>query len=367
MPGFDERMMLRALELAERGRGRVEPNPVVGAVVAKGETIVGEGWHQAYGGPHAEVNALSAAGDKAEGATLYVTLEPCCHVGKTPPCTDAIIGAGISRVVAAMQDPFHEVAGRGFEKLRERGIRVEVGLCERPAARVNAPFIKLTTRGLPFFIAKWAMTLDGKIASVTGDSTYISSEASRRIVHQWRDKADAVVIGLRTALADDPLLTSRIPGGRNPRRIIIDTRAELPIASKLVKTVAEAPVWVACGKSAPVEAVHALERAGCRVIPLRETRRRVDITALAELLGHERITNVLVEGGGAVHASFFEAKLVDRVMAFIAPKLIGGANAPTPLAGRGIRLVANAWTLSETKTTPVESDVMIEGDIVYTP
>ena len=365
MTPIDEQMMLRALELAERGRGRVEPNPVVGAVVTQGETVVGEGWHQAFGGPHAEVHALKAAGERARGATLYVTLEPCSHFGKTPPCTDAVIAAGISRVVAAMQDPFHQVSGSGFAKLRDAGIKVEVGLCENQAQRINAPFVKLNIVGIPFVIAKWAMTLDGKTATVSGASTYISGDASRAIVHQLRDRVDAVVIGIRTALADDPLLTCRLPNGRNPRRIIIDTHAQLPLTSKLVKTVADAPVWVACGKSAPADAVSALEDAGCRVILLPELRDGVDVEALAELLGTERLTNVLVEGGSTVLASFFEAKLVDRVVVFVAPKLLGGKDAPTPIGGRGLQLLEHAYTVADAKATPVGSDLMIEGDVVY--
>ena len=374
MSSFDERMMQQALELAERGRGRIEPNPVVGAVLAQGETVVGEGWHEVFGGPHAEVNAINAAGDRARGATLYATLEPCCHFGKTPPCVDAIVAAGIVRVVAAMQDPFHKVSGAGFARLRAAGVKVEVGLGEDEALRLNAPFVKLTLRGLPFIIAKWAMTLDGKTAAVTGDSRYISGEESRHVVHQMRDRVDAVVVGVRTAIADDPMLTCRIPNGRNPRRIIIDTQARLPLSSRLVRSVNDAPVWVACGASAPAASMHALTRAGCRVIQLPESHHRakgpehirgVEVAALAEVLGKELLTNVLVEGGGSVHASFFEAKLVDRVMVFIAPKLLGGEHAPTPIAGHGIRSLDQAWTLAGTAVTRTGEDVLIEGDVVY--
>ncbi len=375
MTPFDEQMMRRALELAERGRGRVEPNPVVGAVVALGETIVGEGHHEFFGAPHAEVNALTAAGDRARGATLYVTLEPCCHHGKTPPCTDAIAAAGVSRVVAAMQDPFHAVSGGGFAALRSAGIKLEVGLCETQALRLNAPFVKLNLRGLPFFIAKWAMTLDGKIATVTGDSKWVSSDASRNLVQEMRNRADAVVVGVRTAVLDDPLLTCRLPGGRNPRRIIIDTQARLPLTSRLVRTVNEAPVWVACGPSAPEASLRALSRAGCRIIQLPEghhraegpeRRRGVSVAALAEILGRELITNVLVEGGAAVLASFFEAKLVDRVKAFIAPKLLGGEHAPGAIGGAGVRSMGQAWTLGEITVTRIAEDVLIEGDVQYT-
>ena len=365
MAHFDEQMMLRALELAERGLGRVEPNPAVGAIVTRGESIVGEGYHQFFGGPHAEVSALAAAGDKARGATLYVTLEPCCHFGKTPPCTDAVVAAGITRVVAAMQDPFTKVSGGGFAKLRAAGIKVEAGLLEKRAMKLNAPYLKLNLRALPFFIAKWAMTLDGKTATATGDSRWISCEMSRNLVHQLRDHVDAVLVGIRTALADNPLLTARLPNSRNPRRIILDSQARLPLDSRLVQSVEEAPLWVVCGKYAPAPQVKALADAGCRMIQLPETHGRVDVRKLAELLGKESITNVLIEGGGTVHASFFEERLVDRVMVFIAPKMLGGEHAPTPIKGPGVRSLEQAWTVADTKVTHVGEDVMIEGDVLY--
>jgi len=365
MASFDERMMVRALELAERGLGRVEPNPAVGAVITRGETIVGEGHHPFFGGPHAEVNALRAAGDRARGATLYVTLEPCCHQGKTPPCTDAVISAGIERVVVAMQDPYPEVAGSGLARLREAGLKVEVGLCERRAMRLNAGYVKLHLRGQPFFIAKWAMTLDGKIATAAGDSKWISSAQSRELVHQVRDRVDAVMIGVRTAVRDDPLLTCRLPGGRSPRRIVLDGRARLPLDSRLVTTAAEAPLWVVCGDSAPSDRTDALERAGCRVVRMPENEHRVDVLSLARTLGAERLTHVLVEGGGEVLGSLFDARLVDRVMVFVAAKLLGGKEAPTAVGGAGVKFVEKAWTVTDVSVTHVGGDVLIEGDVSY--
>jgi len=365
MSDFDARMMARALELAARGLGRVEPNPAVGAVVVSGETVVAEGYHQFFGGPHAEVNALLVAGERARGATMYVSLEPCCHYGKTPPCTDAVIGAGIRRVVVAMQDPFEQVAGRGLALLREAGIRVEVGLCETLARKLNAPYLKLRTSGLPFFTAKWAMTLDGKIATDTGDSTWISSEESREMVHRMRDRVDAVMIGIQTALRDDPLLTCRLPGGRSPRRIVVDSSARLPLESRLVAGVREAPLWVACGRSAPLERVRALADAGCRVIPLPERADRVDLMALASMLGKEPLTHVLVEGGSELLGSLFEERLADRVTVFVAPKLLGGKQALTAVGGVGVRNVSRAWTVLDMSVTRVGKDVMIEGDVRY--
>src|SRR5437764_12544149 len=218
MTETDGQWMRRALELAERGRGYVEPNPLVGAVVVRDGRLVGAGWHQRYGQAHAEVNALAAAGEAARGATLYVTLEPCCHVGKTPPCTDAVIRAGVARVVAAMSDPFPQVAGRGAELLRQAGLAVEVGPCEAEARRLNAPYLKLLARGRPYVHAKWAMTLDGKIATRSGDSKWISNRASRQVVHDLRGRVDGIVVGAGTALADDPQLTARPPGPRTAVR-----------------------------------------------------------------------------------------------------------------------------------------------------
>src|SRR5438094_5754489 len=224
MASHDEPWMRRALELAEKGRGAVEPNPLVGAVVVRNDTVAGEGWHQRYGGPHAEVHALAAAGEAARQATLYVTLEPCCHHGKTPPCTDAILRAGINRVVAAMTDPFPQVAGKGAALLRAAGVVVEFGAGEAEARRLNAPYLKLLATGRPYVHAKWAMTLDGKIATRTGDSKWISNEVSRWRVHELRGRMDAIVVGIGTALADNPRLTVRPPGPRTPLRIILDSR-----------------------------------------------------------------------------------------------------------------------------------------------
>src|SRR5262249_38708583 len=232
MSAFDWPWMQLALELAERGRGAVEPNPLVGAVVVRDGRLVGEGWHQRYG----EAHALAAAGAAAQGATLYVTLEPCCHYGKTPPCTEAVLRAGVGRVVAAMLDPFPPVSGQGVARLRAVGVTVEVGLGEAEARRLNAPYLKLLATGRPYVHAKWAMTLDGKICTRTGDSKWISGEASRRRVHELRGRMDAILVGIGTALADDPLLTARPPGPRIATRIVLDSRGRLPASAQLVRT-----------------------------------------------------------------------------------------------------------------------------------
>jgi len=322
---FDLSAMRRALELAGRGAGHVEPNPMVGAVVARGDTIVGEGWHERFGGPHAEVAALAAAGAAARGATLYVTLEPCCHHGKTPPCTEAIFTAGIARVVVAAGDPFPQVSGGGLEALREAGIVVESGLLCTEANRLTAPYRMLVEQGRPWVIAKWAMSLDGRIAGADPSDRWISSAASRGIVHALRGRVDAIAVGIGTALADDPLLTPRPPGPRQPLRVVLDSRCRLPRGSNLVRTSREAPVLVACGPAASVDRIAALREAGCEVWQSASQDAVERLRGLLAELGSRRITNLLVEGGAEVFRSLFAAGLADEVLAFVAPRLLGDA------------------------------------------
>lgn len=321
--------MRRALELAARGRGFVEPNPQVGAVVIRDDEIVGEGWHERFGGPHAEVMALHAAGPKARGATLCVTLEPCCHHGKTPPCTDAIRAAGIARVIVAATDPFPEVAGRGIEMLRASGIDVETGLLAAEAERLTAPFRKVVTQGRPWVVAKWAMSLDGRLATSAGQDRWISSVESRGIVHDLRSRVDAIAVGSGTAIADDPLLTARpedesVAGPRQPLRIVFDGRARLPLSSNLVRTAREVPVLVAVGPQAPHDRVAALEAAGCEIWPGDGADAADRTAALLAELGRRRLTNLLVEGGPTLLAAMFAADQVDEVWTFIAPVILGG-------------------------------------------
>ncbi|MFM8703893.1 MAG: bifunctional diaminohydroxyphosphoribosylaminopyrimidine deaminase/5-amino-6-(5-phosphoribosylamino)uracil reductase RibD, partial [Planctomycetia bacterium] len=344
--GFDVAAMQRAIELARGGEGRVEPNPMVGAVVTAAGTIIGEGFHQRFGGPHAEVGALLAAGAAARGATLYVTLEPCCHHGKTPPCTEAIIKAGIARVVIAARDPFPAVNGGGIAALRAAGIAVEAGLCEREATRLTAPFRKLVETKKPWVIAKWAMSLDGRMATATGESQWISSPESRAIVHQLRGRVDAIVVGIGTALADDPLLTARPDDGtapkRQPLRVVLDSEARLPLESRLVQTARDQAVLGATGPAAPPARREALAAAGCEIwiAPAADPGERLDL--LLAQLGRRQCTNVLVEGGSGVLGSLFDRGAADEVWAFIAPKIIGGAAAPAPIGGRGIAGMADA-------------------------
>jgi diaminohydroxyphosphoribosylaminopyrimidine deaminase/5-amino-6-(5-phosphoribosylamino)uracil reductase len=361
MNARDEHWMRRALELAERGRGHVEPNPLVGAVVVRGDELVGEGWHRRYGEPHAEVNALAAAGEAARGTTLYVTLEPCCHHGKTPPCTDAVLRAGIGRVVAAMLDPFPQVAGGGTALLRAAGVAVEVGLAEAEARRLNAPYLKLLATGRPYIHAKWAMTLDGKIATRTGDSKWISNEASRRHVHALRGRMDAIVVGIGTVLADDPLLTARPPGPRTPARVVLDSRGRLPAASRLVATAREIPVLVVTTDRLERERGEAIRALGCEWLGLPEEQGRPAVPALLDEFGRRRMTNVLVEGGAEVLGSFLDAGAVDEVHVFIAPRLVGGAAAKTPVGGRGVERIAEALGLAQCHVEVIEGDVLVHG------
>ncbi len=351
--------MRRALDLAERGRGFVEPNPLVGAVVVRDGQLVGAGWHQKFGEAHAEVHALAEAGEAAGGATLYVTLEPCCHQGKTPPCTDTILCSGVRRVLAAMLDPFPRVAGGGFATLRAAGIEVEVGLCEPAARRLNAPYLTLLAQGRPYVHAKWAMTLDGKIATRTGHSQWISNEASRRRVHELRGRMDAILVGIGTVRADNPQLTARPPGPRLATRIILDSTARLPLDSHLVTTARSIPTLIVTGDHAPSVARSELAARGVEVLALPGERPAP--SALLAELGRRRMTNLLVEGGGEVLGSFFDAGLIDEVHVFLAPRLIGGATARSPLEGTGVATMAEALALADWRVEMLEGDLYVHG------
>jgi diaminohydroxyphosphoribosylaminopyrimidine deaminase/5-amino-6-(5-phosphoribosylamino)uracil reductase len=361
MNTIDELWMARALELAERGRGHVEPNPLVGAVVVRGDKIVGEGWHAKFGEAHAEVNALLAASTAASGATLYVTLEPCCHHGKTPPCTDAVIRSGVARVVVAMRDPFPQVAGHGMAILQAAGMAVDVGCLEARARRLNAPYLKLLARGRPYVHAKWAMTLDGKIATRAGDSKWISGEASRRKGHELRGRMDAIIVGIGTVLADDPLLTARPPGPRVATRVVLDSRFRLPLDCQLVRTVKDAPVYVAGSNGATLGGI-ALDNRGCEMVRFgTDARGRPSVPDLLADLGKRRMTNVLVEGGAAVLGSFRDAGEIDEVHAFLAPILAGGRGAKSPMAGEGVAKIGEALRLTEWTCERIGEDLYWHG------
>lgn len=355
MTSDDEVWMRRALELAERGRGFVEPNPLVGAVLVRDGKLIGEGYHRKCGEAHAEINALAAAGEAARGATLYVTLEPCCHFGKTPPCTDAVLRAEVGRVVAAMADPFTQVAGKGASILRAAGIPVELGLCEPEARRLNAPYLKLVTVGQPYVHAKWAMTLDGKICTRTGDSRWISNEASRTRVHQLRGRMDAIIVGIGTALADDPLLTARPAGARTACRIVLDDFCRLPVDSQLVRTAQQHPVLVVAKEDNANAA--SLRKAGCEVLILGQG----GLPALLNEMGRRRWTNVLVEGGSAILGNFFDLEMIDEAHVFLAPVIVGGHEAKTPVGGVGFAKIAEAMRLTDARAETLDGNIYLHG------
>lgn len=360
MTSSDSQYMARALELAEQGQGRVEPNPMVGAVVVADGQIVGEGWHQEFGGPHAEVHALGAAGDRARGATMYVTLEPCCHTGKTPPCTQAVIDAGIARVVAAAGDPFGDVDGGGFSQLRAAGIECEVGVLEVDARRLLAPYLKLVTTGRPWVIAKWAMSLDGKIATHTGSSQWITGPEARQRVHELRGRMDAIVVGSRTARVDDPLLTARPAGPRVATRIVL---GHLDRDSQLVQTASEAPLIVVRTQRVDRSEYNWLTDAGGELLLLDEGDHLSQINQLLELLGERKMTNLLFEGGSVVLGALFDAHAVDEVHAYIAPKITGGSGAPSPVGGFGISDMADSLGLSEVEVERLDGDICVRGRV----
>lgn len=355
--------MLRAIAEAMLGRGRVEPNPLVGSVVVKDGRLIGLGFHERFGGPHAEARALLAAGNLARGSTVYVTLEPCCHQGKTPPCSRALIEAGVARVVVAHRDPFPRVDGGGIAELREAGIEVEVGIEAGRAIDLNAAYLKRVMAGQPFVTTKWAMTLDGRTACSSGDSRWISNERARALVHESRGMVDAVVIGIGTAIADDPLLTARPPGPRSAARLVLDPSARLPLSSKLAMTTAEAPTWLAVNERADPGRVAALERSGCQVIRLPGLG-GIEIPSLLGELGRRNITNVMVEGGSKVIGSFFDSGQVDAVDVFIAPKVEGGTHGFSPATGRGARLMAQASVVDSPRVTLLGDNIRIQGSVV---
>jgi diaminohydroxyphosphoribosylaminopyrimidine deaminase/5-amino-6-(5-phosphoribosylamino)uracil reductase len=356
----DRRHMGRALELARRGEGHVEPNPMVGCVLVRDGQVVGEGWHQRFGGPHAEIEALTAAGPAARGSTVYVTLEPCSHTGKTPPCTQALIKASVERVVAACRDPNSQVSGCGMTELEAAGVKCHPSVLADDAADLIAPFAKLITTGRPWVIAKWAMTLDGKIATRTGDSRWISSELSRCRVHELRGRVDAIIVGRGTAEQDDPLLTARPPGPRTPTRIVLDSQAALPLSCRLVATSREAPVLVAVSAAAPADRVRALADLGVEVWQSPAADPAGRWVALLDELGRRQMTNVLVEGGGRVFGSLLDAQSIDEVHAFIAPQIIGGGS-PSPIAGHGISEMGQALRLKRYTIEPLGGDAYIRG------
>jgi diaminohydroxyphosphoribosylaminopyrimidine deaminase/5-amino-6-(5-phosphoribosylamino)uracil reductase len=360
----DEDFLRLAFELAERGEGDVSPNPLVGAVVVRDGLIVGRGFHRAFGGPHAEVFALDEAGERSRGATLYVTLEPCAHFGKTPPCTERILRAGVDRVVVSVLDPNPIVSGRGVSALREAGVRVDVGCLADLAARQNEIFFKYIRTRRPFVHLKLATSLDGRIATKTGDARWITGEPARLFAHRLRRRHAAVLIGIGTALADDPELTVRHVVGKQPVPIVVDADARLPLTARILRGDRQ-PILAAAHVEAARRA--AFESHGCRVWELPTQRGGVDLPALLERLGHEGVDSVLVEGGGETAAAFLDAQLVDRVSFIIAPLLIGGRGAVPAVGGEGPERLAEALRLEKVTADWVGDDLIYSGLIRREP
>lgn len=356
--------MRRAMELAEKGRGFTNPNPLVGAVIVLEGRIIGEGWHEYYGGLHAERNALKNCREETRGATMYVTLEPCCHYGKTPPCTEAVIAAGIKRVVVGLTDPNPLVAGKGLALLREAGIEVGTGLEEQELRRQNRVFLKYMTTRLPWVTLKTAMTLDGKIAAAGGDSKWVTGEEARKRVHRMRAESMGIVVGAGTVRADDPLLNCRLEGNhRQPVRVVVDSKASIAFDSQLIRTARVYPVVIAHTHKAGEEQLEMITEAGGETLLCEEREGRVDVKDLLSRLGARGIDSLLLEGGGELAFSFLEAGLVDEVVAFVAPKLIGGRTAKTPVEGNGFARMREAVSLQGISIEQVGADLCIRGEI----
>jgi diaminohydroxyphosphoribosylaminopyrimidine deaminase / 5-amino-6-(5-phosphoribosylamino)uracil reductase len=361
----DHAYLMRAIELAERGAGRVSPNPMVGAVVARDGQLLGEGWHDEYGGAHAEVNAIAACGDAdLRGATLYVSLEPCCHHGRQPPCTDAILAAGLERVVVGSDDPSSKASGRGLGILRDDGVQVDVagGELATRARLLNQAFRKHARTGRPLVVFKSAMSLDGKVATQGGDSKWISSEGSRAVAHRWRATLDAVAVGIGTAIADDPQLTARIDVVHHqPRRVVFDSTARLPLDSRLVAEAREVPLVVVVSRAAPRGATDALETAGVDVLVATGQNEPARIASALDQLGSldPPVTSVLLEGGPHLAGSFMDAGEIDEVRLFIAPLVLGGRTARDPLEGEGVDRVADAMRALTLTCEPLAGDVLV--------
>ncbi len=364
----EEQFMKRAIELAKQGAGWTAPNPLVGAVVVKNGRVIGEGYHRKYGELHAERNALAACTEDPAGATLYVTLEPCCHYGKTPPCTEIIIEKKIAKVVIGSRDPNPKVAGKGARILREHGIEVVEDYMREACDALNPVFFHYITTKTPYVVLKFAMTLDGKIATRTGASKWITGEAARNHVHQLRGRYAGILAGIGTVLADDPMLNCRIDGAHQPLRIILDSHLRIPMGSRLVRSAKEYPLLIVCNESIRdreegANRIQKLEEAGAKVWTLPEKNGHPDLNVLMQRLGEEKIDSVLIEGGGTVNEAALKAHIVHHVYAYIAPKIFGGEDAKTPVEGSGIRLPQECANLRLAKITVLLNDMLLEYDV----
>ncbi|SES83467.1 bifunctional diaminohydroxyphosphoribosylaminopyrimidine deaminase/5-amino-6-(5-phosphoribosylamino)uracil reductase RibD [[Clostridium] polysaccharolyticum] len=355
----DTDYMQLALELARKGMGKTAPNPMVGAVITKQDKIIGLGYHKQYGAPHAERDAFASLSEPAEGATLYVTLEPCCHYGKTPPCTDAIIEHKIKRVVIATLDPNPLVSGKGIQILKEHGISVTTGVLEAEALELNHVFFHYITSGLPYVVMKYAMSADGKIATRTGASQWITSEEARNHVHTLRNQYTGIMVGIGTVKADDPLLTCRIPNGNHPVRIVCDTNCQIALDSNIIKTAKDIPTYIAY-HTCPSEKRQALEQAGAILIQIPLEQKHIDLSCLLKELGSLGIDSILAEGGGILNESLLKTGLVNALKVYVAPKIIGGATSRTPVEGCGVDTLNQAYPFTHTSTQKLGTDILLE-------
>jgi len=368
----EEKYMRRAIELAKKGSGHVNPNPLVGAVIVRDGEIIGEGYHECYGQLHAERNAIANAkkrGNSLEGSTIYVTLEPCCHYGKTPPCTEAIIEEKIARVVVGSDDPNPLVSGKGFQMLREKGIEVIPHFLKEECDAMNHVFFHYIRTGTPYVAMKYAMTMDGKIACYTGDSKWVTGEESRAHVQILRNHYKGIMAGIGTVLADDPMLNCRIEGGRDPIRIIADSHLRIPIDSQLVRTAGQQPLIVACLPDADEEKAAQLQEKGVEVLRIpgvttaditEEQKEVISLPVLMKELGARKIDGILLEGGGQLNESALQAGIVDRIYCYIAPKIFGGAQAKTPVEGQGLTRAADAWQFNRIGMQEFGQDILLE-------
>ncbi len=360
----DREYMEAALQLAKKGCGWTSPNPMVGAVIVKNGRIIGQGWHEKYGQPHAERNALSSCTESPRGATMYVTLEPCCHFGRQPPCVNAILDAGIKRVAVGSGDPNPLVSGKGLQLLREHGIEVTEHVLQEDCDRLNQVFFHYIQTKRPYIIMKYAMTMDGKIAACTGDSKWVTGGTARDHVQQMRHRCTAIMAGVGTILADDPLLTCRIPDRKSPVRIICDTHLRTPRTAQVVTTARQTPTIIAtCCEEKSRR--HSYESYGCRILIIDQRNGHVNLQRLVEQLGQEQIDSILLEGGGTLNWSALENQLVQKVQAYIAPKLIGGQTAKTPVEGRGFPALSDAVCLKNNTIIRLGEDFLIESEVAY--
>jgi len=352
--------MKQALRLAEKGWGRTSPNPMVGAVLVKNGNVVGQGYHAKAGEAHAEIVALQQAKEEARGAVLYLNLEPCTHYGKTPPCAPQVIQSNVKRVVIGMEDPNPLVNGKGVEILRRAGLEVNVGVLEKECQRLNEAFSKFILKKKPFVILKVAATLDGKMATRNGDSQWISGEASRYLVHQWRDRVDGVLVGIRTVLKDDPMLTARIRKGRDPYRIVLDSRLMIPEEAKVIGT-SPSKTIIASTEKAPKDKIEKLEQKGVQILLLDSKEGKINLKSCLSKLGEIGMMSLMVEGGNQVNGSFLDEGLIDKLFLFLSPKIMGDPQALGIFGGKGISSVQEAIALKEIKKRKIGEDILIES------